>query len=392
MILPKILNIRFFFLILLIFVYIHQILKFYNFYEEYSAWQYADWLINYQGGFVRRGFIGEILYNIHYLFGLDLDFLILIFVNFLFLSCLFFFIKSLEVIKKNQLCILIFLSPGFFLYPLMNTEIVGRKDILMIFSIGLIVFFEKKFKDYFLLLLIIFLLIFTTLSHSAFLFYSPYMIMVYYFILLRRKSNFLPFYLIAAISTLIICFILIFLNQGNLNQVNQICEFVRNFVTDRCSTYGQISWLANTSKIYLFEKFNLNQNFFKIFFVYILSFFLVNIFLAVKLFKSKYNFSNKYLNNINPIIPFICLFILTFPVYILGLDWGRYIYISYSCSFFILYYLLKNNLIVSNFSLKIKKSLFFLFIFFYSFMWTFPFYNAENFKLTLKKPIISILD
>jgi len=130
-----------FFLFLIIVVTISQITKFYSFYEEYSAWQYADWIINYQGGFIRRGFIGEILYNIYYLFGVDLDFLVLILVNLLFLICSIFLFKSLEIIKKNQLDILIFLSPGFFLYPLMNSEIIGRKDILMIFSMSLIVFF-----------------------------------------------------------------------------------------------------------------------------------------------------------------------------------------------------------------------------------------------------------
>ena len=46
---------------LLIVAFIFQISKFYTFYEDYSDWQYADWLINYQGGFVRRGLIGEIL-------------------------------------------------------------------------------------------------------------------------------------------------------------------------------------------------------------------------------------------------------------------------------------------------------------------------------------------
>lgn len=381
-----------FFLFLIIVVTISQITKFYSFYEEYSAWQYADWAINYQGGFIRRGFIGEILYNIHYFFSVDLDFLVLIIVNLLILTCAIFIFKSVEIIKKNQLNILIYLSPGFFLYPLMNSEIIGRKDILMIFSISLIVFLEGKLKNLFLLFLVIFLLILTILSHSAFLFYSPYIIMLYYFILLRRRSNFTPFYLITVTSIIIFCFILIFLNQGNLNQVNEICESIKNFITESCSSYGQISWLANNSKVYLVEKFSLKQDFLRIFFVYLLSFFLVNIFLAIKLFKSNFNFNNKVLNNINPIIPFLILFILTLPVYILGLDWGRYIYISYSCSFFIFYYLLKNGLIISNYSLKIKNSLFVLFIFLYSFMWTFPFYNAESFKLTLKKPIYKIFN
>ena len=44
---------------------VFEVLKFYSYFQEYSGWQYADWLINYQGGLVRRGLIGEILFKFH---------------------------------------------------------------------------------------------------------------------------------------------------------------------------------------------------------------------------------------------------------------------------------------------------------------------------------------
>ena len=39
------------------------IINFYYFVSEKSLNQYADWLINYQGGFVRRGLIGEFFFS-----------------------------------------------------------------------------------------------------------------------------------------------------------------------------------------------------------------------------------------------------------------------------------------------------------------------------------------
>ncbi|EHL32856.1 hypothetical protein [Legionella drancourtii] len=30
----------------------------------HSTWHMGDWLINYQGGFVRRGFLGEFIYQL----------------------------------------------------------------------------------------------------------------------------------------------------------------------------------------------------------------------------------------------------------------------------------------------------------------------------------------
>ena len=43
------------------------------------------------------------------------------------------------------------------------------------------------------------------------------------------------------------------------------------------------------------------------------------------------------------------------------------------------------------FKKKISKNLFFIFVFIYAFTWTFPFYGANSFKLTLKKPLVSAL-
>ena len=55
-------------------------------------------------------------------------------------------IKSLKYLGNSYINYLILLSPGFFLYSLMNSEIVGRKDILFIALIGTFVFLEKKLK------------------------------------------------------------------------------------------------------------------------------------------------------------------------------------------------------------------------------------------------------
>ncbi len=107
---------------------IFEISRFYSFVENYSSWQYADWLINYQGGLVRRGFIGEILYLIHKFFFIDLDILIFVFVSFIYISISFFLIKSIKYIESNYINILIFLSPGIFYlssYELRNNRQEG---------------------------------------------------------------------------------------------------------------------------------------------------------------------------------------------------------------------------------------------------------------------------
>ena len=140
---------------------IFQVSKFYSFYTEYSAWQYVDWLINYQGGFVRRGLIGEFLFQIHNMINIDLDILIFSFVSFLYLMVSFFLIKTIKYLENSQLNTLIFLSPGFFLYPIMNSEVIGRKDILFLLVIAFFVFFEKRLNNRNLFVLLILLVFFS---------------------------------------------------------------------------------------------------------------------------------------------------------------------------------------------------------------------------------------
>ena len=187
------------FLITLIAVsFVFVTMKFYSFYTELSEWQYSDWLINYQGGFIRRGFIGEILFKVHKFTSISLDILIFVFVISLYFFLSYFLIKSLKYLENSKINILIFLSPGFFLYPVMNSGVIGRKEILIFFVMGFFVFFEKFLKDKILLTLVIFSLFLLSLSHSALLFYTPYIVFLYFLIKFSRyeKVNFLEFLLI----------------------------------------------------------------------------------------------------------------------------------------------------------------------------------------------------
>ena len=374
---------------------IFEISRFYSFVENYSSWQYADWLINYQGGLVRRGFIGEILYLIHKFFFIDLDILIFVFVSFIYISISFFLIKSIKYIENNYLNILIFLSPGFFIYPVMNSGIIGRKDILFIFIISFLVFFEKKLTNRFLFFYLILSLIIVCLSHSGFVFYSPYLIFLYFLIKDKRnlkiKKN--EIFTIPLIILLIVFFIQYF--SGSETLINTICLSVKNFVSDQCGKSDQIFHLATDLQYRLSEKKIMGMEYlFNYFTIYLLSIFLVFYFISNKFIKSKFDLNNNIAKNLTPFTIIVLLFIFTLPVYIIGRDWGRYIYISYSCTFFIYIYCLKEKILIfkdKNYMLKkINKFSFFILVIFYSFLWTFPYYDASNFKFTLKKPVKSL--
>ena len=78
----------FYFIYLLFGIYIYSILQINEFPQKYV---FTEWLINYQGGFIRRGLLGELIFNLSTALNLEIKYLILI-VQLLFYRYILFFI------------------------------------------------------------------------------------------------------------------------------------------------------------------------------------------------------------------------------------------------------------------------------------------------------------
>ena len=64
----------FYFVYLLVGTYIYLILQINEFPQKYV---FTEWLINYEGGYVNRGLLGQIVFYISNIFNFDLKFVIL---------------------------------------------------------------------------------------------------------------------------------------------------------------------------------------------------------------------------------------------------------------------------------------------------------------------------
>ena len=69
-------SIKLFLYFLIIVTFLVSSFKFYEIIQLKNGWQYSDWLINYQGGFTRRGLIGEIIFKIHQISSMRLEYLL----------------------------------------------------------------------------------------------------------------------------------------------------------------------------------------------------------------------------------------------------------------------------------------------------------------------------
>ena len=101
----------------------------------------SEWLINYSGGFTKRGIIGQISIFISNLLSIGLR------ENFNFSNnnnrhLLFFILNFIKNIKTNRIIILSILTPIFLLYPVAEIEVLARKEFF-IFCIFICYLFSK---------------------------------------------------------------------------------------------------------------------------------------------------------------------------------------------------------------------------------------------------------
>lgn len=149
-----------------------------------ESWNITEFLINYQGGFVRRGLLGEIILFSHHTIGINPYILILTISILAYLALLCFFIV-LFVKKGYTLFILPFV---FFLgNPIINDFWVRKDVLLILFFISIIYCATKKSSRY--LILVNFLLVTGLLIHESIGFFC-FPILLLILITLKNSDNY----------------------------------------------------------------------------------------------------------------------------------------------------------------------------------------------------------
>ena len=107
----------------------------------------SEWLINYQGGFTRRGLGGELNIFFAKIFFIplrDAIFFIQVLNSSIYIILLYFYVKDL---RFNVIQIFALFSPLFLLYPLAELEALGRKEVLIFLFFISTLFFQEKNLD-----------------------------------------------------------------------------------------------------------------------------------------------------------------------------------------------------------------------------------------------------
>ena len=365
-------NFFFYYLVLICFSSIFFMSKTYQLNVNNSM---AEWLINYQGGFGRRGLLGELFTQLSLIFDYPIRKIILYFLYVIFISYYLLIYLFFRNIKTNYIIIISLLSPLFILSPLAELEALGRKDILIpLFFL----FYCNLYNRLNLFGLSLILLLFYTillLTHEVSIFYLPF----FYLLLTFKIEKFNIPKLISIVFLSIIFLSIIYIlsiSAHSLDQIKIMCDQIKNILNDECGFGAYV--LDRSLKDNIAELGGLNSiHLIRNFFIFILGYSaLIILIQSSKFNKSKNNILNKFFNL--KLLIFLT-FLPTLIPFTIAVDWGRWFNLSYTMLILFYFFCIKNEKIFLNENSKIinyltkrflkNKTNFFIIVFILCFTW-----------------------
>ena len=358
---------------------IFSIVKLYDNAVNLDTFEYGEWLINYQHGFVRRGIIGEVIHLFAHLF--NNNFQISFFIIISFISLIYYYLNYLllKKVKLNFIFYFLIFSPLFYVFFIIISKVGVRKEIILYIFYILYLFnftsknfkFQKNWKFIFIFPILL-------LNHEGTFFYLLYLILPLFFVAKKDdiKLVILQISVLIILSTCVM--ILLYLNKGTNEHVLTICQSLGDHMPSKCEWWGPIAAL---NKEVLENLNNESLNFFYLSasyttwlgFLFYIFFGLLPLIFFVRL--SKINKKNFIINKFFIYLFSFLTFIITLPLFHIAEDWSRWFSMHFHLSaYFIifLYYMnfisLENNLVLNKINLYFmkKKIILFFFLFFYS--------------------------
>ena len=354
-----------YFKLYILILFIFSVFYLYGKYNVGNDSTISEWLINYEGGFTKRGLIGQIAISISELLNFSLRKSIFYFQIFsigIYYLLLISFFKS---VKFNKIILLSIFTPIFLLYPVAEIEVLGRKEII-IFSFYLIYLTLQNFKqkNYFRIFLLPLLML---IWEPVIFFFIFWLIVDYIEGIFEKDFKSIIKYLFTFVPAILIGFY-IALNPISEADHKNMAIFLKENFNENC--YMSCALLLSKSSIYDQFQANFNLFNFEIFFRYFLIILIGfgPLFIMIK-FSQFRKLNNKML-----------LFLIVPPILILFMmmsDWGRIVNIFYTfsiISFLSLYkkkFVLINNEILRNFFVKVlnRKYLYIFFFIIFCFGW-----------------------
>jgi hypothetical protein len=367
-------NINFYIFTYLTILFFFSIFFLYQKHEVANDSTISEWLINYEGGFTKRGLIGQLSIYLTNFFTIKLREVIFI-LQALMVGVYFVLIyQFLKNISYNKIFILAIFTPIFILYPIAEIEVLARKEIFIFiyFLIYTFIPIEKKTHKFFYKLCLLPVVI---------LIWEPVIFFILFFLFLDlienkiKKIDKLFFLQITSYFPSILLAIYIALNPISDESHKLMANSLMENFNENC--YMSCELLKTKSSIYQQFQGNFDKYSVEIFIRYILIIIIGFGPLFILLFNSKIKNEVFFLSKFkNLLIPYLLLLSPIIILFAMGYDWGRWVNISYVFSIISFVYIYKYNLITlsekfleNKIFVNIKKKTFIFIVIFYCFGW-----------------------
>jgi hypothetical protein len=367
-------NINFYIFIYLSVLFLFSVFFLYQKHDVANDSTISEWLINYEGGFTKRGIIGQLSIYLSNFFIIKLRDAIFILQTILVGTYFFLIYHFLKNIFYNKIFIFAIFTPIFILYPIAEIEVLARKEIFIFIYLLVYTFIpieEKKYKFYYKFFLF----------PVAILIWEPVIFFILFFFFLDlienniKKINKLFFFQIISYLPSILLALYIALNPISEESHNLMRSSLMENFNENC--YMSCELLKTKSSIYQQFQGNFDKYSIEIFVRYILIIIIGFGPLFILLFNSKLKNKIFFLDKFNNLLfPYLILLSPVIFLFAMGYDWGRWVNISYVISIISFIYIYKYNLItlsekfLSNKLLKnIKKKIFIFIVIIYCFGW-----------------------
>jgi len=312
----------------------------------------SEWMINYQGGFTRRGLPGEIAFHVAKIFNISLRFVIFIFQSVTYILYLYLIYYFFKKIKLNLIFAFVFFTPIFLIYHLAELEVLARKELFMF--IGMIWFYEisKRESGIFKpLIWLFFVLPLVTILYEPAAFYYPFFAGVLMIKLRNEKiiktySIIILIFIPSLVASWFSAFELLsnegfeIMKTSLKNNFGEACYMSCGLMGSKKAALIHIS--------HTIQKLHGGGNY--SIYIYLFRYSMIMLFgffpLLIIIYFSKLKI--KILKFKNLIFPFLILNSLVPLHWLMFLDWGRAVNITYVSSFLFIFYLYKNDYIYIN--------------------------------------------
>jgi hypothetical protein len=328
-----------------------------NGYLEHNSWKIGDWLVNYQGGIVRRGLLGELIYKLSQFTHINPGIFVLLFQT-LFYAV--FFVFSYLLLKRQHSLLpyaLLIFSPFIFTFQINDLQGGYRKEIIYFAVLAFIVWSAKTnehkiFEKIFYTTLLLYPAI--ILTHEMLAVFLPYLLIVYISVTNLTKNKIITIALLILPS--IVSFFVSIYYSGTTSQVTEIFNSIAR--EGYTIVGGAIEWLDKSSAYGYGRAIKSIDD--KHYLIYYLQVLLLSIIAYIPI---RQNLRFVFKQKLSMVLVLISI-LGTTALFAVALDWGRFIYI-HLVSLFLLSFI--NEEVYSGKKLITYKML--AFFIFYSLFW-----------------------